>query len=170
MFSRTESFSQYIRLYPVVTFFLALNILIYLVTLIPVYRATSIILWHRSQLSYFRWGMVETSNTDVLHGGIMHLLFNMFSLFIFGPELEKIAGKARFLTIYLLSGIFANIATFFLQAPDYRSLGASGASFRDSRSIRSTCLLHEAYLAATKTNYFANYCYQCSYDLYPAQH
>ena len=33
MFSRTESFSQYIRLYPVVAFFLALNILIYLLTL-----------------------------------------------------------------------------------------------------------------------------------------
>ena len=44
MFSRTESFSQYIRLYPVVTFFLALNILIYLVTLIPFIGTTSIIL------------------------------------------------------------------------------------------------------------------------------
>ena len=59
----------------------------------------------------------------------MHLLFNMFSLFIFGPELEKLAGKARFLTIYLLSGIFGNIATFFLQDPDYASVGASGAIF-----------------------------------------
>ena len=36
MFSRTESFSQYIRLYPVVTFLLALNIIIHLVTFIPV--------------------------------------------------------------------------------------------------------------------------------------
>ena len=35
MFSRTESFSQYIRLYPVVAFFLALNIFIYLLTLFP---------------------------------------------------------------------------------------------------------------------------------------
>ena len=35
MFSRTESFSQYIRLYPVVTFFLALNILIFLLTYVP---------------------------------------------------------------------------------------------------------------------------------------
>ena len=39
------------------------------------------------------------------------------------------AGKARFLTIYLLSGIFGNIATFFLQGPDYASVGASGAIF-----------------------------------------
>ena len=59
----------------------------------------------------------------------MHLLFNMFSLFIFGPELEKIAGKARFLTIYLLAGIFGNIATYFLQPPEYVSVGASGAIF-----------------------------------------
>ena len=49
-----------------------------------------------------------------LHAGIMHILFNMFCLFVFGPELEKIIGKMRFLTLYLLSGIFANVATYFL--------------------------------------------------------
>jgi rhomboid protease GluP len=53
----------------------------------------------------------------------------MFSLFIFGPELEKIAGRARFLTIYLLAGVFGNIATYFLQPLDYVSVGASGAIF-----------------------------------------
>ena len=73
--------------------------------------------------------MVAIVYTDVPACRIMHLLFNMFSLFIFGPELEKLAGKARFLTIYLLSGIFGNIATFFLQDPDYASVGASGAIF-----------------------------------------
>ena len=65
MFSRTESFSQYIRLYPVVTFFLALNILIYLVMLIPFIGVQVLKCWCRDQLSYLRWGMVETSNTDV---------------------------------------------------------------------------------------------------------
>ena len=129
MFSRTESFAQYIRLYPVVTFFLALNILIFLVMLIPVigkevlYAGVGV----NFLISDGEWWRLLTPM--FLHGGIMHLLFNMFSLFIFGPELEKIAGKARFLTIYMLSGIFANIATFFLQAPNYQSLGASGAVF-----------------------------------------
>ena len=129
MFSRTESFSQYIRLYPVVTFFLALNILIYVVTLIPVIgtQVFNTGVGINFLISDGEWWRLLTPM--FLHGGIMHLLFNMFSLFIFGPELEKIAGKARFLTIYLLSGIFANIATFFLQAPDYQSLGASGAVF-----------------------------------------
>ncbi len=129
MFSRTESFSQYIRLYPVVTFFLALNILIYLVTLIPFIGQQ--VLYHGVGINFLisdgEWWRLLTPM--FLHGGIMHLLFNMFSLFIFGPELEKIAGKARFLTIYMLAGIFANIATFFLQAPEYTSLGASGAIF-----------------------------------------
>jgi len=129
MFSRTESFSQYIRLYPVVTFFLALNILIYVVTLLPfigdpVFEAGVGVNY---LISDGEWWRLLTPM--FLHGGIMHLLFNMFSLFIFGPELEKIAGKARFLTIYLLSGMFANIATFFLQPPEYASVGASGAIF-----------------------------------------
>ena len=35
MFTRRESFSQYIRLYPVVSFLLALNIIIYLITMLP---------------------------------------------------------------------------------------------------------------------------------------
>ena len=59
----------------------------------------------------------------------MHILFNMFCLFVFGPELEKIAGKTRFLTIYLLSGIFGNVAAYFLQDLNYSHVGASGAIF-----------------------------------------
>ncbi len=129
MFSRTESFSQYICLYPLVTFFLALNILIYLVMLIP--SIGQQVLYHGVGINFLisdgEWWRLLTPM--FLHGSIMHLLFNMFSLFIFGPELERIAGKARFLTIYMLSGIFANIATFFLQPPEYTSLGASGAIF-----------------------------------------
>lgn len=129
MFSRTENFSQYIRLYPVVTFFLALNILIFVLTYIPfignqIYIAGMGINY---LISNGEWWRLFTPM--FLHAGIMHLLFNMFSLFLFGPELEKIAGKARFLTIYLLAGIFGNIATFFLRGPEYASVGASGAIF-----------------------------------------
>lgn len=59
-----------------------------------------------------------------LHGGVNHLLFNMYALFIFGPMLEQRIGTRRFLLIYLASGIIAAfISSFF-----YRfSLGASGA-------------------------------------------
>lgn len=59
----------------------------------------------------------------------MHILFNMFVLFVFGPELEKITGKLRFVTLFMLSGVIANIATYILQDPYYTHLGASGAIF-----------------------------------------
>ncbi|MBE1555193.1 rhomboid family intramembrane serine protease [Sporosarcina limicola] len=129
MFSRTENFSQYIRLYPVVTFFLAVNILVYLITIIPGIgdQVRLVGIGNNYLIAEGEWWRLFTPM--FLHGGIIHLFFNMFSLFIFGPELEKIAGRMRFLTIYLLSGIFADIATFFLQDLDYLHLGASGAIF-----------------------------------------
>ena len=129
MFSRTENFSQYIRLYPVVTVLLALNILIALVVYIP--GIGNQIYFGGMGINFLiaegEWWRLFTPM--FLHAGLSHLLFNMFSLFVFGPELEKIAGKARFLTVYLLAGIFGNIATYFLQPLDYQSVGASGAIF-----------------------------------------
>ncbi|GEN84809.1 putative rhomboid protease YdcA [Sporosarcina luteola] len=130
MFIRTESFSQYIRLYPFVTALLAINVLVYIVTGLPI---------HASQKLYYSGIGINYLISDgewwrlitpmFLHAGLMHLLFNMFSLFIFGPELERVAGKARFLTIYLLSGLFANVASFFLGGWDFSHVGASGAIF-----------------------------------------
>lgn len=41
------------------------------------------------------------------HGGFMHILFNMFGLYVFGSVLERIWGGKRFLFCYLLSGLGA---------------------------------------------------------------
>lgn len=61
-----------------------------------------------------------------LHGGIEHLMYNMFALVLFGLILEEIIGAKRFLLLYFSAGILASIATIpFYQA----SLGASGAIF-----------------------------------------
>lgn len=59
-----------------------------------------------------------------LHGGIAHLLYNLFALFLFGIILEKIVGSKKFLWIYFLSGIFANLISIFWYP---NALGASGA-------------------------------------------
>jgi rhomboid protease GluP len=62
-----------------------------------------------------------------LHGSILHLGFNMYALFIFGPGLERHFGHARFLALYLLSGFAGNVASMiFSGAP---SLGSSTAIF-----------------------------------------
>jgi rhomboid-like protein len=62
----------------------------------------------------------------------LHIFLNMFVLNSFGPILETILGWKAFLTLYLVSGIFASIShilvsTFLLGAPDLPVLGASGA-------------------------------------------
>ena len=129
MFVRTESFSQYIKMYPVVSALIAINALIYILSWIPGIG---------SQVFYYGVGynaLIADGewwrflSPVFLHGGFMHLLFNMFSLFLFGPELERLTGKVRFLTIYLLAGLFGSAATYFLQPLDYSHVGASGAIF-----------------------------------------
>lgn len=59
-----------------------------------------------------------------LHGSIAHLAYNMFALVFFGLMLESLIGSKKFLLLFVLSGIIANIISF----PFYdSSLGASGA-------------------------------------------
>jgi len=60
------------------------------------------------------------------HGSLVHLLYNLFALALFGSILEKIIGSRKFLLVFFASGIFANIiAVNFYSA----SLGASGAVY-----------------------------------------
>lgn len=66
-----------------------------------------------------------------MHGGIMHLLGNMWFLWIFGDNIEHDLGKVKYLIFYLACGILASLAHVFLttQPPAslIPSLGASGA-------------------------------------------
>lgn len=63
-----------------------------------------------------------------LHGGFMHLLFNMIVLFIFGNTLEMVWGPKRFLQYYVACGLGAAV---FIMVFNYNStvVGASGAIF-----------------------------------------
>ena len=66
-----------------------------------------------------------------LHGGWMHLLGNMWFLFIFGDNVEDDMGHARYLMYYLAAGVLASLAFVFLNARGDEALtpclGASGA-------------------------------------------
>jgi membrane associated rhomboid family serine protease len=63
-----------------------------------------------------------------LHGGWMHLGGNMLYLWIFGDNLEKVMGAARFITFYLLCGLAASFAhIFFGPGSAIPAVGASGA-------------------------------------------
>src|SRR5690625_2949007 len=110
MFTRNESFSEYIRFYPVISILLALNLGVFILTWLP--GIGSLVYYGgmgmNAAIANGEWWRFFTPM--FLHAGIMHILFNMFCLFVFGPELEKIIGKMRFITLYLLSGLFANVA------------------------------------------------------------
>jgi membrane associated rhomboid family serine protease len=66
-----------------------------------------------------------------MHGGIAHLLGNMWFLWIFGDNIEHDMGKGRYLGFYLLCGVLASLAHVVMntQGPSATipSLGASGA-------------------------------------------
>jgi membrane associated rhomboid family serine protease len=64
-----------------------------------------------------------------LHGGYAHIIFNMLSLWWLGAPLEKALGRARFLALYLVSGLAGSALSYLLAAPNQPSLGASGAIF-----------------------------------------
>lgn len=63
-----------------------------------------------------------------LHIGFIHIFFNNYALWIIGQEIERLYGSARFVVLYLLTGIAGSIASFFYR-PEAASAGASGAIF-----------------------------------------
>lgn len=62
-----------------------------------------------------------------LHGGIMHLLFNMYALYCLGDLIEDVYGKVNYIIIYMVSGLCSSILSYMI-SPSI-SVGASGAIF-----------------------------------------
>lgn len=63
-----------------------------------------------------------------LHLGLLHILFNMYALWLFGPIMEQMYGHVEFAVIYLLCALGGNVLTV-LAAPSIPAVGASGAIF-----------------------------------------
>lgn len=145
-----------LRITGVVKHLLIINVLMYLGTILlgepsnPLdlinQRETDFSLWGRFQLAmffpasdYFRPFQLVTHM--FMHGDPMHLFFNMFALFIFGPALEASWGPQRFLKYYFITGFGALLLHLFVRwveiaylgespyAVNVPVLGASGAVF-----------------------------------------
>lgn len=71
------------------------------------------------------WRMLTAA---FVHGSIIHILFNMYSLFIFGPIIEHLVGRVRFLALYLIAAFGGSVAVLLI-APMQAVVGASGAIF-----------------------------------------
>ena len=64
-----------------------------------------------------------------LHGSIIHLLFNVYILWVLGSQLENIVGKAKFILIYFGSLLGGSLASYLFSPFGSYSIGASGAIF-----------------------------------------
>lgn len=65
-----------------------------------------------------------------LHAGIIHIMCNMYSLYVIGPQVESFFGKLKFIFIFCFSGICGSLLSLvFVNDPNIISIGASGAIF-----------------------------------------
>ena len=80
-----------------------------------------------------------------LHASIIHLLLNMYSLYIIGPQIESFFGKIKYLFIYLFSGICGSILSIAF-SHNTVSVGASGAIFGLLGSMLYFGYYYRAYL------------------------
>lgn len=74
-----------------------------------------------------KWFQLVSSG--LLHADLGHLLFNMITLFFFGPYLEARLGAVDFLVVYFGSMVAGSLVTVIrhYREPNYRAIGASGA-------------------------------------------
>jgi membrane associated rhomboid family serine protease len=63
-----------------------------------------------------------------IHIGLLHLIFNSYALWMIGPQVERLYGPARFVTLYVMTGIAGVYGSYFYH-PESISAGASGAIF-----------------------------------------
>lgn len=147
------------RITDVVKHLLIINVLLYLGTMLlgePAQQTLVALVEEESGVSFSDWGRLRLAmffptseyfqpyqivTHMFMHANLMHLFFNMYALFLFGPPLETLFGEKRFLVFYLLTG-FGALALHMLvkywelssgSVPEWGEnvpvLGASGAVF-----------------------------------------
>jgi rhomboid protease GluP len=125
-----------------------MNILVFLLMV-----CTGVSIFEPSGQSMVGWGANATVATlegewwrlissCFIHFGIIHLLMNMYALFFVGLLLEPFLGRSKFITVYLLTGIIASLASLWWH-DNTVSAGASGAIFG----------LYGVFLALLSTNH-----------------
>jgi len=109
----------------VLWFIIALNVLILIVTLIR--PEIVYLLGLKPALLFERpWTIISSM---FVHGSILHILFNMISLYFLGSFFIRAAGEKSLLAVFFLGGLAGNILFALLANPLSTGIGASGAVF-----------------------------------------
>ena len=122
---------------PVVKNLIVINVLMYLITAI-----TGNFMYENFALFYFKspfFKPYQLVTHMFMHGGFTHILFNMYTLYIFGCVLERVWGSQKFLFYYFVTGIGAvllHMGVMYLQLRGYIADFNAGDMFAQS-SIQS---------------------------------
>lgn len=126
---------------PVTKHILAINIILFIATqLNPEFMIRTFAVFYPESPLFRPWQVVTYL---FMHGGFMHILFNMYSLWLFGTVLEQSMGSKKYLVFYMLCGLGAVALHFGVEAISFESasmaakldimrtptLGASGAIY-----------------------------------------
>jgi len=111
---------------------IAINVLIFILTFFSADFDTEII-WEYgaipNQISEGK-SLLTLITSMFLHGGIMHLIGNMWFLWVFGDNIEHRLGKIKYVLFYFLTGIIASLTHVYTVSADLMhipTIGASGA-------------------------------------------
>jgi membrane associated rhomboid family serine protease len=119
---------------PAVAALVAINVLVYLITAAQGAGANN-----PGGSLFFDWALAGIAVADgewyrlvtamFLHGGLLHLAFNMLALWWLGSIVEQSIGTLRFLLVYFVSGLAGSAGALLLSDPTAITVGASGAIF-----------------------------------------
>jgi membrane associated rhomboid family serine protease len=121
---------------PVTLALVAANVAVFLLQMAQPGLVVPFALWplgasaaSNGQVSFQVWQLLTYG---FLHGSFVHLLFNMFALYMFGGALEQVVGPRRFTAYYLVSVLAAAVTQLCVMAlarEIYPTVGASGGVF-----------------------------------------
>lgn len=106
----------------------SLNLAIWLLQIIPGSNLTSQLAFVPLSVYTEPWRMI-TAGFAHSESNPLHVLLNMYSLYIFGSILEPMLGRLRFLAVWLISVFGSSVAVMYLNTPDTWVIGASGGVF-----------------------------------------
>ncbi len=122
---------------PIATYALiALNTLVFAITVVQSHSITANSTGSSLFLDWELWPLAVADGqygrvlgAGFLHFGPVHLLFNMFALYVVGRDIEIVLGRTRYLAVYLVSILGGSAAVMALQSANTATAGASGAIF-----------------------------------------
>jgi len=114
------------RIPPIVLNLIIINVIVFVAQLVfdRTWGLTDILALHSYDSGDFKPYQLVTHM--FAHGGPMHILFNMYALWLFGSVLERMWGPRKFLIFYFVCGLAAGLTQMFF-VPNGEAIGASGA-------------------------------------------